>query len=713
MELEGSQNAGDGQAAGAPVVVEGSDAERARLLEGAFAAATDAIVLTDASQPDNPIIAVNPAFERITGYTAEEVVGRNCRFLQGDDRDQPELGQLREAVGRGESTLVVLRNYRKDGSLFWNELRVAPVRNAAGRVTHFVGVQNDITERVAVEQALVRRNAELESARDDLHEQAVDLAQAQQTRDRFMATVSHEMRTPINAVMGYLDLLDMGLAGDLADSQREYVQRVRRSSRQLLELVNDVLDLTRAAYGHLEVDSTAVNALPVVDEAAALLDEQARQKGIALTVSLPPEELPPVRADRRRLRQILVNLLANAVKFTERGSVALTVTRADGAVRFVVDDTGIGIAPDALPLVFEEFYQADSNLTRRYGGTGLGLAISRRLARLMGGDVTATSEPGRGSSFALSLPIAAPAASGTVAPDLGPGADAALPHAGAGGPAEGVRDGGRDGARAAPPPTVVLFGPDEPTAAALGRSLYPELRLVRVERADDVLATVRAVRPALVVLDVITADGAAWHVAHAIREEHGFDDVTLLILPATAAAALDLGAVVFAPKVRDPDPTALAAPTGAPSGGDRLVRAVERAASSGRPAARGAGPHAEVLVVDDDPDARRITAGVLRAVGASVREAADGEAALDAMRANRPDVAVIDLLMPVLDGFGVLAAMRADPRLRTVPVVVLTTKSLTPAERKFLARTAERVLEKGEHRLSDVATLILRAARAG
>ncbi|CAA9306341.1 MAG: diguanylate cyclase/phosphodiesterase (GGDEF & EAL domains) with PAS/PAC sensor(s), partial [uncultured Gemmatimonadaceae bacterium] len=387
-------------------VEEGGDAQRARLLEGAFAAATDAIILTDATRPDNPIVAVNPAFERITGYAPHEVVGRNCRFLQGDDREQPELDTLRAALARGESSLVVLRNYRKDGALFWNELRVAPVRDGAGRVTHFVGVQNDITDRVAAEQALVRRNAELEAARDDLQAQAVELADAQQARDRFMATVSHEMRTPINAVMGYLDLLDMGLAGELADPQREYVHRVRRSSRQLLELVNDVLDLTRAAYGHLEVDTGPVNATPVVEEAAALLEEQARRKHIALTVELPPGDPPAVQADRRRLRQILVNLLANAVKFTERGGVALRVTRRDGALHFAVEDTGIGIAPEALPFVFDEFYQADSNLTRRYGGTGLGLAISRRLARLMGGDLTAASEVGRGSTFTFWLPLA-------------------------------------------------------------------------------------------------------------------------------------------------------------------------------------------------------------------------------------------------------------------------------------------------------------------
>ena len=690
------------------------DEERMRLLEGAFAAASDAIILTDARAPDNPIIAVNPAFERITGYAPDEVLGRNCRFLQRDDREQAELHTLRAAIGRGESAVVVLRNYKKDGTLFWNELRIAPVRAAGGDVTHFVGVQNDITERVRAEQALVRRNAELEAARDELHEQAVDLADAQQARDRFMATVSHEMRTPINAVMGYVDLLDLGLAGDLAEPQREYVRRVRRSSRQLLDLVNDVLDLTRAEFGHLEVDLVPVDVAPVVEEAVALLEEQAARKAIRLTVAPSAGAAPPVSADRRRLRQILVNLLANAVKFTDRGLVTLRVEHDADAARFVVEDSGIGINPEQLGRVFDEFFQADSKLTRRHDGAGLGLSISRRLARLMGGDLSAASEPGRGSTFTLRLPLAR-AAGATAAPSTPPAESPAPPAAPTVTAAAGAAHPA--GARPAPGASVVVFGPNEATVALLARSLYPDLTLVHVSQAHEVLDVVARAAPALVVLDVIRADGAGWQVAHALRADSRFDDVPLLILPASAdhaargATALDLGAVLFAAKVGAGSSAPPVAPgeAGSARRRDGLARAVERAAAVGRGAERTGA--ADVLVVDDDPDARRIAAGVLRAVGADVREAADGEAALDAMRLRRPDVAVIDLLMPVLDGFGVLAAMRADPRLRTVPVVVLTTKSLTPAERQYLARTAERVLEKGEHRLSDVATLILRAAR--
>ncbi len=718
-------------------------ADRFRLLDGAVGAAQDAMILTDCGRPDNPIIAINPAFTRLTGYTVEDAVGRNCRFLQGTDRDQPEVGVLRDAVRAEREAFVTLRNYRRDGTLFWNELRMAPIRDARGRVTHFVGVQNDITGRVQAEQALVRRTADLERARDALQDQALALADATQARDRFMATVSHEMRTPINAVLGYADLLDLGLEGALTGGQATYVERIRQTGRTLLDLVNDVLDLTRAEFGHLEVELTDVDPLPITEEVAALLEGQAQQKGLVLELAAPtggPAErtAPAVQADRRRLRQILLNLVANAVKFTDAGAIRLrvTTTSTEGAerVEFAVEDTGIGIAADQLAFVFDEFFQVDPRLTRRHGGAGLGLAISRRLARLMGGDLTVTSETGRGSTFTLWLPVAGTPANGPRVADSAGGASAhATGVSGAARAADAFDPYGVDPTAEAT--TVVVFGPDEGTVAYLARTLYPDVRLVQAHDPAEVVALARDEHAALIALDVSAAGGIGWQVAHALREGHGLDDVPLLILPAAtpaafpkaargAAAALDLGVVAFASKLQPPpapDVTRVgsrddAAPDDTHDTRDaaHLARAVARAvagtAGAGRPPASGPAPAPDVLVVDDDADARRITAQVLRNAGARVREAEHGEAGLAAMRKRRPDVAVIDLMMPVLDGFGVLAAMRADVRLRGVPVIVLTTKTLTPAERDYLARTAERVLEKGEYRLSDVATLILRAA---
>jgi len=256
-------------------------------------------------------------------------------------------------------------------------------------------------------QFIERRRAAEEVRRlsEDLQRRYADLAEANRAKDRFLAIISHELRTPLNAILGYTELLDAGISGEVTEAQRNQLERIRSSGRHLLDLINDVLDVVRADAGRLEVQVQPLPLGATLREAVALVRPQAEAKGLELKVEGGDEEIPRVQADPRRLRQVLVNLLSNAAKFTDRGGVVVRCGVADdGAVFVAVRDTGIGIAPEKLPNLFSEFYQADDDLTRRHGGTGLGLAISRRLARLMGGDVTVDSRPGEGSTFTLTLP---------------------------------------------------------------------------------------------------------------------------------------------------------------------------------------------------------------------------------------------------------------------------------------------------------------------
>ncbi len=650
--------------------------ETLRLRDRAMAASPNPIILTDATLPDQPVIYVNPAFERVTGYPADEVIGRNCRFLQGDDRDQEGARVVRRAVDRGESCRVVLRNYRKDGSRFWNELHISPVVDEEGQVTHFVGIQDDITGRKRMEEALVERNRELEETRDVLRQRNHDLREATLAKDRFLATMSHEMRTPLNAVLGYVEILLMGIAGEVTEEQREHLERIRSTGRHLLDLINDILDLTRAEVGKLEISVKPIEVLPIAEEVLATLEPEARDKGIRL--ELDPEDRPDIQVmgSRRRLRQIMMNLISNALKFTPEGSVRIGWEELEQEAEIFVRDTGIGIPNNALAGVFEEFFQVDSGHTRQFGGSGLGLTISRRLARLMGGDITVESTPGEGSTFRLTLPLA-----------------------GEGGERERRKREPLETTEPAPAPRtkVIIFSDAAAGLAPLAGEAEPGIRVIFTPDADDVPDLALREEADLVVLDVACQDGVGWEVAHEIREDPRLEGVVVMLLPwipepSGSPGALDLGFVSIVPK---------------PLTGDQLRRAV-REATAGRDPGEEA---VRVLVIDDDPDARRIARDLLSREGAEVHAVADGEAGLEAMRSRAPDLAVVDLMMPVLDGFGVIAAMRADPTLRDIPVVVLTAKDLTEAERRFLSRTASEVLEKGEHRLADVATLILRAAR--
>jgi signal transduction histidine kinase len=562
------------------------------------------------------------------------------------------------------------------------------IENAIQKFT----IQRELEEsRLAVEL----RNRKLEVLRAQLQEKLDELAEATRTRDQFMAVMSHEMRTPLNAIIGYADLLDMELDGPLTPGQRAQVGRIQVGSRHLLDLINDVLDLARAEAAKLDLDLRPVDLGAVLEEVAGLLERQAEEKGIRLVVDAFAHPLPPVHADLQRLRQILTNLIGNAIKFTEEGSVRVHCEIGpDGGIRTQVVDTGIGIDPEVLPLVFSEFYQARGELTREKGGTGLGLAISLRLAHLMGGDIVARSTPGEGSTFTLILQPAGRGSEFRTEDVAGHAARMQLQgEAQALQPPEGV--------------SVVAFGDQRETLAELAQQVRPGVRLCWTTDVDQVARLAVEENAALVVLDIGCRDGAAWRAAQALQDVPELGDTAILLLPSippirveeAKAAGLDLGWLSLVAK---------------PFTAAQLTQAVSAAAEGHEAREEGlTGVPArlrEVLVVDDDPDSRRVAAKFLAQASLRVREAGDGESALVEMHRNPPDVVVLDLMMPVLDGFGVLATMRADASLAGIPVVVLTAKSLTEAERQFLARTAVRVLQKGEHRLTDVASLVLRAA---
>jgi len=558
-------------------------------------------------------------------------------------------------------------------------------------------IQRELMEsRMAIEL----RNHKLEVLRDQLQEKVSELDAATRAKDQFMAVMSHEMRTPLNAIIGYSDLLEMELDGTLTPGQREQVKRIQVGGRHLLELINDVLDLARADANKLDVELQAVHLGAVLEEVVSLLENQAAEKNIELVLEPHQGEWPRVRADLRRLRQILTNLIGNALKFTSEGSVRVRCeTDADGRVRVHVTDTGIGIDPQILPRVFTDFYQVRGELTREKGGSGLGLAIAQRLARLMGGEILAESMPGEGSTFTLVL-LPARSASTPRRSDLDHAAAVQARDT-----RSERRMSERRRAARSQPVSVVAFGSDELALAELQRRVEPGVRLRWTTQVEHVASLAVEEHAALIVLDIGNGEAAVWRAAHALQDVPELDQTAILLLPSIASipgedattGGIDLGWLSLVPK---------------PFTAAQLTHAVSTAARGCEHEEEGEmdDDSYDVLVVDDDPDSRRVAAKILAEAKLRVRQAPDGESALAEMRRLPPDVVVLDLMMPVLDGFGVLATMRADSTLAAIPVVVLTAKSLTDAERRFLARAAVRVLQKGEHRLADVADLVVRAA---
>jgi PAS domain S-box-containing protein len=367
------------------------------VLSAAVLATPTGIVICDPNLPDCPIIYANPAFYRITGYDEEEVIGRNCRFLQGPGTNPRHIKALREAVETGKAIDVEIVNHRKDGSRFVNELHLSPIFGDDGEVRYIFGIQHDVSarEQFARDAERARRAAERANAE----------------KSDFLAFMSHEIRTPMNGVMGTISLL---LDTTLDAEQHAYAETARRCGELLLATVNEMLDLSRIEAGHLAIEEEAFDLAAPVAEVLDLLAPAVAEKGIRLSASIDPLLPARVIGDARRLRQVLLNLADNAVKFTAVGGVGIRVERAENPnhVRFAVADTGIGMPPEVQARLFGRFAQGGPETARRYGGSGLGLMICKRLVGLMGGRIVLASTPGKGSTFSFEIPLRPIAESG-------------------------------------------------------------------------------------------------------------------------------------------------------------------------------------------------------------------------------------------------------------------------------------------------------------
>ncbi|CUH51628.1 PAS domain-containing hybrid sensor histidine kinase/response regulator [Shimia marina] len=345
--------------------------------------AVDSVLMLD---KEARILWINPAFTKRTGYKLSEVVGKTpADVIYGAHSDQSAQGVLMSDILQGRPSRSENINYTRDGQPFWVETNVAPVFDEQGNLEMCVSIERDITNKK-------RQEKELAAAK-----QAAEMGE--QAKTIFLANMSHEIRTPMNGIIGMAELLG---EAELGKEEALYVQTIRHSSEALLTIINDILDYSKLKDGHITINSNGFLLDTCLKEVVNLMRPQAEAKGIALTLSRADGLPDTVLGDEGRLRQILVNVIGNAVKFTEQGSVDIAVeTAACGSIVFRVTDTGIGIPAHRLPYIFEQFEQADAATTRQFGGTGLGLAISRQLARLMGGDVTVTSTLDVGSCFTI------------------------------------------------------------------------------------------------------------------------------------------------------------------------------------------------------------------------------------------------------------------------------------------------------------------------
>ncbi len=528
-------------------------------------------------------------------------------------------------------------------------------------------------ELVAQANELTEQNAELEAQKRQLDE-------ANRLKNVFLSNMSHELRTPLNSVIALSGVLERRLGGRIGVDEHGYLEVIQRNGRHLLALINDILDLSRIEAGKEDLRVGPVGLRDLAADVVGTLGVQAEEKGIAL-VNAVDGALPALASDPDKCRHILQNLVANAVKFTSRGRVDVSASVEGDRASVFVTDTGIGIPADKLEVIFEEFRQAEETTSRRFGGTGLGLSIARRYARLLGGDLTVRSTPGEGSTFTLTLPLAIDGAG-------------AVPPTGGTGP---VRRNGATARRPAPAGRgqyVLVVEDSEPAIVqmtdVLGAAGY------RVEAARDgreALARIARELPDAVILDLMMPGMDGIEVVAELRRSPRTRNLPVVILTAKHVTKEDLRALVandvhqLIQKGDVDREELLAAVAGmvAPRNGrpqeaanGKEVRVVGR-----RPVSNPARPR--VLVVEDNPDNLR-TARALLEDRYEIAEAQDGIEALEAARASPPDLILMDIAMPVMDGLNALAELRKDKALRSIPVFALTASAMTGDRESLLAQ---------------------------
>ena len=605
------------------------------------------------------ISSLNPAFERLFGYPPEEALGFDLDELITTDETRLEAKRRTGQVVAGDVARGTGRRRRRDGSFIDVEFAGVLV-DVDGESFGVVALYHDITELLEA-----RRDAEAASG----------------AKSQFLASMSHELRTPLNAIIGYSEMLQEDAEDAGQDAFVPDLEKIHSAGRHLLALINDILDLSKIEAGKMELHIESFDAEDVIRQVATTIQPLVNKNGNELVVR-GTERIGRMRSDSTRLRQVALNLLSNASKFTDHGTITLEADRRTppGAdrewIEISVRDTGIGMTDEQLGRLFEAFSQAESSIAKRYGGTGLGLAISRRFCRMMGGDIFVDSDPGVGSTFTVRLPAEID--------EVAPTSDAVQ---GASEPGPALEQGDAVG-------TVLAIDDDPEARALLRRVLTKEnFRVAEAASGEEGIRLARELMPDCITLDVMMPGLDGWAVLSALKADPDLAEIPVVMLSILDERNLgfSLGASEYLTK---------------PIDRDRLKEILGRVA--------GAPTGDCVLIVEDDAGTRENLRRMLDGEGWASAGAENGRAALEAIERSPPALILLDLMMPEMDGFEFLDHLRARPGGAAIPVVVLTAMDLTDEDRARLNGGVERILSKGGGNADDLSRELRRlVGRAG
>jgi PAS domain S-box-containing protein len=639
----------------------------------------DALMTTD---PRGIVTDVNKQTEALTGRTRDELIGapfKNC-FT---NPERAEAG-INRVLTEGKVTNYELTARARNGNLTVVSYNATTFHDRERMLQGVFVAARDVTELKTFEQTLKNKNAELE--------------EASRMKSEFLANMSHELRTPLNAIIGFSEVLRDGLLGELTEKQRGFIGDIFGAGHHLLSLINDILDLSKVEAGKMMLDLETVQASALLQSSLSIIREKASERRIRLTMNAS-EELGAVLVDPRKVKQIVYNLLSNAVKFTaDGGQVSLSanvvkreqVGTSDGPwfartfplgdsefaqfLEISLTDTGIGVSAEVIEKLFQPFSQIDSGLARKFEGTGLGLAMVKLLAELHGGTVAVASALGEGSCFTVWLPIRAPEMTHS-------------PHVLVQSPRQLIVPGA---------PFALVVESDAKTAELIRLQLEAEgFNVLHASTVDDAIEVGSKQLLSLITLETLLSTSDGWDFLQRIKQVPLLALVPVLIisiLPDRAKGmALGAAAVLQKPVLRQD-----------------LVGFLSDAALFPLLAPEQS---LKVLVVDDDPRAVELIALRLRGLATTVERAYSGREAIDAVARERPDLIVLDLMMPECSGFNVVESLRAQEATADIPIVVVTAKQVTREERALLQAHVSMILEKTEVGIQNFAEEVRRAIR--
>ena len=659
-----------------------------RLIESS----SDAIISTDIQ---GKVVLFNKGAEAMLGYQREEIVGQRATVLYESEERAKEVMRLMDQHGGTTAGFETVLK-AKDNTPIPVLISAAVLYDAEGNEAGTVGFNKDLRQRKRVEEELreshekleeyshtleekvEQRTADLARAKTEAEEARVVAEEASRAKSAFLANMSHELRTPLNAIVGFSQVLLEKMFGELNDKQEDYVDDILTSGKHLLNLINSILDLSKVEAGKLELEVDVLDLRQLLEVSLVMVKEHALAHGITLSLEID-DDIDTVTADEQKAKQIVFNLLSNAVKFTpDKGKVGIKVRKTGEAVQIAVWDTGVGIAAEDHQQIFDEFQQVGQKLTEKPEGTGLGLALTKSLVELHGGTIWVESRPGHGSTFFFTLPING---EGHRTPRAAVHEEAAKEQA----------------VEAPTGRPLVLVIEDDPKAAELLHIYISEAGYEVVIAKDGLegLEKTKQLAPDAVILDVLLPEVDGWEFLTRLKADPTTKEVPVIIVSIVdqKGKGFALGAA------------------------DYLVKPIEKEALLRTLDEYNLGSKVrhlptKVLAIDDDPKALELLSAALEPEGFQVVKAYSGEEGVEVAMAEQPDIIILDLLMPGMNGFEVLDNLEEAPVTKRPPIIIFTVKQLTAEERERLKGRIARLAQKDGYnpgRLVDMVREVLQA----